>query len=182
MFSLGAFLLRGGNTIEQGKELVTMDKNCFRIAGSACLLTASVLFGQTPGTPPTPAQRIANQVSRLTTLLGLTSAQQTQATAIWTQEQTALSGVRDSMRTAHTALETAVEANDTAIIAAQATQIGELTTQAISARATAEAAFYAILTADQQTKFKQLRGGPGGFGGHGPGHGPGGPGGPPPMQ
>jgi Spy/CpxP family protein refolding chaperone len=151
------------------------------MAGIGFLLTAGILFGQTAGTPPTPAQRIANQVSRLTTLLSLNSAQQTQATAIWTQEQTALSGVRDNMRTAHTALKTAIEANDTATIAAQATQIGELTTQEISARATAEAAFYAILTADQQTKFKQLRGGPGGFGGHGPG-GPGGPGGPPPMQ
>lgn len=159
-----------------------MDKNCFQIAGFYLLLTASVLFGQTPGTSPTPAQRIAHQVSRLTTLLSLTSAQQTQATAIWTQEQTALSGVRDSMRAAHTALETAVEANDTASIAAQAAQIGELTGQEVSARATAEAAFYAILTADQQTKFKQLPGGPGGFGGHGPGRAPGGPGGPPPMQ
>jgi Spy/CpxP family protein refolding chaperone len=86
------------------------------------------------------------------------------------------------MRTAHEALKTAVEANDTATITAQAAQIGELTAQEVSARATAEAAFYAILTGDQQTKFKQLRGGPGGFGGHGPGgHGPGGPGGPPPA-
>lgn len=151
-----------------------MNNNYVRMFGVGLLLTASILSGQTAGTPPNPAQRIAHQVSRLTTLLTLNSAQQTQATAIWTQEETALSGVRDSMRTAHAALKTAVEANDTATIAAQATQIGELTTQEVSARATAEAAFYALLTADQQTKFKQLRGGPGG-------RGHGGPGGPPPT-
>lgn len=157
-----------------------MNNNYVRLLGVGLLLAASSLSGQTAATPPTPAQHIANQVSRLTTLLTLNSSQQTQATAIWTQEETALSGVRDSMRTAHEALKTAVEANDTATIAAQATQIGELTTQEVSARATAEAAFYALLSADQQKKFKQLRGGPRGFGGHGPGgRGPGGPSGPP---
>jgi Spy/CpxP family protein refolding chaperone len=76
------------------------------------------------------------------------------------------------MQAARTALQTAIESNDTAGINAQAAQIGTLTTQEVEAQATARAAFYAILTADQQTKYKQLMAaGPGGLRGFGgPGH------------
>lgn len=140
------------------------------------LLSAVGLFAQesTPThTRPTPEQMIANHVSRLTTLLTLTSAQQTQATTIFTNEQSSMSSVQTSMKAARSALKTAVENNDTAGITAQATQIGTLTTQEIEGRAQAQAAFYAQLTPDQQTKYKQLEaagpmgrgfGGPGGFG------------------
>ena len=128
-----------------------------------------------PPTPPTPAQMVANRVSRLTTLLSLTSEQQTQATTIFTNEESALSDLRKSLHSAHSALRTAIENNDSSGIASQAAQIGSLTTQQVQGEATAQAAFYASLTADQQAKYKQLRSfGPGGFGG-GPGHGPGGP-------
>lgn len=113
-----------------------------------------------------------HQVTRLTTLLTLTAAQQAQATTIFTAEATANSTTMASMRTARTALKTAVEANDQAGIATQASQIGSLTTQQVSDQAKAQAAFYAILTADQKTKYDSL-GGPGGFGGPGgPGGGP----------
>ena len=87
---------------------------------------------------------------------------------------------------AQTALQTAIKSNDLTGIMTQATQIGSLTTQQVEDRAKADAAFYAILTPDQQTKYNQLhdagvggRGGPVGvvgFGGLGPGpvtiHGP----------
>jgi Spy/CpxP family protein refolding chaperone len=143
-------------------------------------LSASLVFGQasnaTP-TAPTTAQIVANLVQRLTALLTLTTAQQTQATTIYTTEQTALSTLNTSMQTARTALQTAIKANDLTGIITQATQIGNLTTQQVEDQAKAEAAFYAILTADQQTKYNQLhsvglggRGGAGGgFGGRGPG-------------
>ncbi|HWY46152.1 MAG TPA: Spy/CpxP family protein refolding chaperone [Bryobacteraceae bacterium] len=141
-------------------------------------ITASLVFGQpsnaTP-TAPTTAQIVANLVQRLTTLLTLTTAQQTQATTIYTTEQTALSTLGTSRQTAQTALQTAIKANDLTGISTQATQIGNLTTQQVEDEANAEAAFYAILTADQQTKYNQLhsvglggRGGPrGGFAGRG---------------
>lgn len=80
------------------------------------------------------------------------------------------------MRTARTTLQTAIKSNETATIGTQATEIGTLTSQEVLAQATAAAAFYAILTADQQSKFDTLGplvGGPGGPGGFG---GPGGPG------
>ena len=129
------------------------------------IVSAPFMFGQQNRTPPTPAQIVANRVARLTMLLTLTTTQQTQATNIFTTQQTALSGLEASMKTARATLLTAVEANDAGTISAQANQIGSLTTQEVAARATADAAFYAILTADQKTKFKQLPGGgPGGQG------------------
>jgi Spy/CpxP family protein refolding chaperone len=140
-------------------------------------VTAGLLFSQTttntPKSPPTAAQITAHQVARLTTLLALNTEQQTQATAIFTTEQTAMSSLFPSIQAAHKALQAAVKTQDTAAITTLAAQIGTLTTQEVQARATAQAAFYAILSADQQTKYDQLPQG-GGFGGRG---GPGGPGG-----
>jgi Spy/CpxP family protein refolding chaperone len=146
-------------------------------------LSASILFGQTFSTstnPPTPAQMVSNLVARLTALLTLTTAQQTQATTIFTNEQAAVSALATSMQTAQTALQTAIKSNDQSGIVTEATQIGALTTQQVEDSAKASAAFYAILTPDQQTKYNELHavgiGGPGGLGG-GPGgvvtHGPG---------
>jgi Spy/CpxP family protein refolding chaperone len=138
------------------------------------ILSVVGLFAQEPApthTRPTPEQMIANRVSRLTTLLSLTSTQQTQATTIFTNEQSSMSTIQTSMKAAHSALKTAIENNDTAGITAQATQIGTLTTQEIEGRAQAQAAFYALLTADQQTKYKQLESA--GPMGHGFGGGPG---------
>jgi Spy/CpxP family protein refolding chaperone len=140
---------------------------------TALLAFASMIAtAQTTPTPPSAAQIVANQVARLTKLLDLTSSQQTQATTIFTTQQTALATLRTSMQTARTALQTAITSNDTAAIGVQAAQIGALTGQEVLAQATASAAFFAILTADQQSKYQTLGplggpGGPGGFGGPG---------------
>ena len=145
-----------------------------------CVVLAAVsLFAQQPGSqpaPPTPAQMVANRVARLTALLNLTTAQQAQATTIFTTEQTAISGLLASLQTARATLQAAVQNNNTAAITEQATVIGNLTTQQVETSANAEASFYAILTADQQTKYKQLQstgfGRLGGIGGPGPQHPP----------
>jgi Spy/CpxP family protein refolding chaperone len=132
-------------------------------------LAVPSVFAEKSHTPPSPEQQVANRVARLTALLTLTPAQQTQATTIFTNEQSGLASISANMKTARTTLQADVEANNTAGIAAQASQIGNLTTQEVEATATANAAFYAILTPDQQTKYKTL-GGPGGNirGGFGP--------------
>jgi Spy/CpxP family protein refolding chaperone len=165
-----------------------MKKNILK-AVLATALSASFLCAQTtsgststPPAPPTPAEMAANQVARLTTLLDLTGAQQNTATTLFTTDYTAQATIATSLQTAQTALQTAVLANDTKGIGAAAAQIGTLTGQQVLADATADAAFYAILTTDQQTKYATLKqpgvGGPGGQGGPG-GPPPGGPGGPP---
>jgi Spy/CpxP family protein refolding chaperone len=127
----------------------------------------------TPPTPPTPAQIVANQVARLTKLLDLNSTQQASATTIFTAEQTTLATLRTSMQTSRSALQTAIKSDDTTTIGTQAAQIGALTGEEVLAQATASGAFYAILMADQQSKYDTL--GPMGGGLGGP-RGPGGPG------
>ena len=96
-------------------------------------LSASFLCAQTttttttPPAPPTPAQIAANIVARLTTLLDLTSAQQTTATTIFTAQATTDASLATAMQTAQTALQKAVTSGSTSGIATAATTIGSLT-------------------------------------------------------
>jgi hypothetical protein len=124
---------------------------------------------QTPHTPPNPAQMAQHQVQRYTTLLSLNSGQVEQATAFFTAEATAHSNARASERAAHQALEAAIKANDKETIQSTATTLGQMSGEMLAAHALARAQFYAILNADQKTKFSELEeehlmGGPG----HGP--------------
>ena len=136
------------------------------------LFAASCVFAQGKHTPPDPATIAQRRIAHLTTLLTLTTAQQQQATNIFTNSATADATVRTNLQAAHQALSDAIKKNDTAGIDQAANTIGSLTTQLTSTDGKAEAAFYQILTPDQQTKLGALRGmrgagmfgGPGGFG------------------
>ncbi len=144
------------------------------------LLLLQTAQAQRQHTPPAPAEIAQHEVARYTTLLTLTQAQQDQATAIFTAEATEEQGFHANEREARQALETAVTGGDTTAIQQQATALGQLQGQSLATRSLAEAKFYATLTADQKTKFGDLKaqhllGGPGEHGPHG---GPGGPGGP----
>jgi Spy/CpxP family protein refolding chaperone len=123
----------------------------------------------TPHTPPTPAAIAQRQVQRYTTLLTLNANQVEQATTIFTTEATTEQSSRASERAAHQTMETAIKANDTATIQSTATTLGQMSAEMMAAHSLARAQFYAILTADQKTKYSQLEqehmmGGPG----HGP--------------
>jgi Spy/CpxP family protein refolding chaperone len=123
------------------------------LACATSLLSAQT---QTTHTPPSPATIAQHRVTFLTTVLSLTSAQQATATTIFTNTATTTSGLRTQMKTAHQSLTTAVQNNDTANISSISITIGGLVTQLISAQASARAAFYQILTPDQQSKLTQL--------------------------
>ena len=120
----------------------------------------------TPHTPPTPAAIAQRQVQRFTTLLTLNANQVEQATTYFTTEATTVQNSRASERTAHQAMEAAIKANDTATIQSTATTLGQMSGEMMAAHALARAQFYAILNADQKTKYSQLEqehmmGGPG---------------------
>jgi Spy/CpxP family protein refolding chaperone len=100
----------------------------------------------------------------------LTAAQAAQATSIFTAAQSASATLETTLDTDRTNLQAAVKSNTTATIDQLAAAIGTLDGQLLDIRSKADAAFYAILTAAQQTKLGTI-GGPGGFGG-GPGRGP----------
>ena len=126
---------------------------------TAFLLTSaaatSLLLAQRPGGPRNPEMMVQHRVDSLTTQLGLTTAQQQQATTIFTNAATAAASVHGNLKLAHQNLEAAVKNNDTAGIDAAATAIGNFTAQQISNESKAHAAFYQILTPDQQAKFAQ---------------------------
>ena len=129
-------------------------------------LAASIVLAQGPGPgePPDPASHIQHHVQHLTKVLSLTTEQQQQATTIFTNAANGESGLHDSMKSAHQSLQTAIKNNDQNGITQAATTIGNLTTQMIAAQGKAHAAFYQILTPDQQAKLNQ-------FESEGPGHG-----------
>jgi Spy/CpxP family protein refolding chaperone len=144
-------------------------KSSLALLAALGLLPMALAQTPPPHTPPTPAAMAEHQVQRYTTLLTLTPAQVEQATTIFTTEATTHQNSRASERTAHQALEAAIKSNDTATIQSTSTTLGQMTGEMMAAHALAQAQFYAILSADQKTKFGELEqehmmGGPG----HGP--------------
>jgi Spy/CpxP family protein refolding chaperone len=131
-------------------------------------LVAGAMMAQPPSGPPNPATMVQHRIQRLTTLLSLTPDQVTQATTIFTNAETAVTPIQTTLRTNRTALEAAVKANQAGTIDTLAGQIGAAEGQVLDIQSKAEAAFYAILTTDQQTKLDSM---PGMFGGRGPGFG-----------
>jgi hypothetical protein len=109
--------------------------------------------GSTATNPPDVATVVAHEVSFLTSLLTLTTGQQTQATTIFTTALNAITPLQTAITTAQTALATAVKANDTAGITTQSTAIGSAQGKIVALQAGADAGFYALLTADQKTKL-----------------------------
>jgi len=133
-------------------------------------LLTSLALAQTANNPPSTATRIQHRVNFLTTVLSLTTAQQQQATTIFTNAANSNAGLQASFKTARQQMKTAVQNNDTATIDSTATTIGNLVAQMAATKAKAYAAFYQILTPDQQTKAAQLQSQMGGrFGHKGPG-------------
>lgn len=129
----------------------------------ACVFAAPAGFAQetdTAGAAPNEATRAAHMVQHrvayLTTVLSLSSAQQTQVTNILTTAATNQSTAHTSLKTAHTNLQNAIHSNDAAAMEAAANSIGQLTAQQALAHAKTEAAIYQTLTPEQQSKMAQL--------------------------
>jgi Spy/CpxP family protein refolding chaperone len=142
-------------------------------------LTGIVVMAQ-HGNPPDPAKMAQHHIDFLSKQLSLTPQQQQQATSIFGEIANNAKATHDQMRTAHDNLKAAIQKNDSAGIEQAANTIGTLTTQMTVAHAKAQAAFYQILTPDQQNKMNELESRHHGMGMHGRGFGHGGPGGPPP--
>ena len=130
-------------------------KKLFTTIFVTAIIAASLAFAQSSG-QASPTGRVQHRVAFLTKLLDLTSAQQQQATSIFTSAASSVSGIRSNMKSAHQSLETAVQQNNSAAIEQYAATIGNLTGEITAADAKAEAAFYQILTPEQQSKLTQF--------------------------
>lgn len=102
------------------------------------------------------ARMIQRRVAKMTALLSLTPAQQTQVTSILTNAAQSRAGDRGSIKQVRAQMRTAIQANDTASIEQASNQIGNLAAQTAAARAKTAAAIYQILTPDQKAKAQQL--------------------------
>ena len=107
--------------------------------------------------PKSPGKQ-ARYLNSLTALLSLTTAQRQQAAAIFAGAANARISVSSSLKAGRKALRDAVKNNDTGSISQASTAIGSLTSQHISYGALANAAFFQLLTPDQQTKMSQYQG------------------------
>jgi Spy/CpxP family protein refolding chaperone len=139
-----------------------------RIFATAALSTAFAFAqGAGDGTrhAPDPQKMTEMRVNMLTARLGLSESQKSQATAIFTQAATDGQAIRTSMQPIYQSLSDAVKKNDTAGIDQFSADLGSLTGKLTAIDRKADAALYAILTPEQQTKYSERgQGGPGGFG------------------
>ncbi len=126
-----------------------------------------------PMGPRDPAAMAERRIAFMTTLLNLTDAQTTQATTIFTNAANAAAPLQANLFEARQEMREAVKTNNAGAIDQLSATIGNLTGQTTAIHNKAEAAFYALLTAEQRTKFDSFgRGGPGMPGGPGGGFGP----------
>jgi Spy/CpxP family protein refolding chaperone len=138
------------------------------------LLAATLAFGQTAGTPPSPATIAQMRVNQLAQSLNLTDAQKASALSIFTSSITNSQTIQTSLRTNQQSIADAIKKNDSASIDALAAASGVLQGKALAINAKADAAFYALLTTDQKAIYDAMpHGGPGGPGGGPGGRGPG---------
>jgi Spy/CpxP family protein refolding chaperone len=149
------------------------------VFSAAIALSAALAFAQGPGTPPDPQNMAQMRVKMLAAQLSLTDSQQASAVTIYANAYTAGQTIQTSLQTNRQSISDAVKANNIGAIDQLSFTSGTLNGQLTAINAKAEAAFYAILTTEQRTKYDALppgggrgQGGPGGRMGPPPGAGP----------
>jgi Spy/CpxP family protein refolding chaperone len=121
----------------------------------ALLLSAAALAQGWGGHGPGGPRR--NRTDFLATVLSLTEAQKTQATAIFDAAETASTSLRETQALQRTALNDAAKSNAAdASIDQLAATLGATSGQLAAIQTKAFAKFYALLTTDQRTKVDEL--------------------------
>lgn len=146
------------------------NKSRRHLIAALAVLTALPLAAQPTGSP----SRGGSRLDYLSGYLSLTDTQKTQAQAIFTAAETASEAARGQLDAARTSLNTAIKANASdAELDRLAAASGVIQGQLVAIQAKASTKFYALLTAEQKTKYDELMnrssgglpvGGPGGRG------------------
>ena len=128
----------------------------YLITAILAAMVAVPTSAQTLPKPPSAAAIAEHRVKTWTVLLNLTSVEQQQAKAIYAsavqEEQTLHEGEKDEWK----ALRSAVRSNDIATIDQISATLAQSMAQSTAIRAKADAAFFQILTPEQQGKFTDL--------------------------
>jgi hypothetical protein len=107
--------------------------------------------------PKSPAKQ-TRYLNSLAALLSLSTGQQLQAAAIFTNASSARASIKSGLKAARKALKAAVKSGDTGGISQASNALGVLTGQRIASGAAANAAMFQLLTPDQQTKLSLYQG------------------------
>ncbi len=105
---------------------------------------------------PKSAKKATKYLNSLGALLTLTSAQQQQATAIFTAASGSRASIKTGMQALYVTIGTAVKNNDTVGISQAAQSLSLLMAQNVQNGALANAAFFQLLTPTQQATLSQL--------------------------
>ena len=97
--------------------------------------------------------RKAKYIRSLSAALTLSPGQEQQADAIYSNALTARATLHASLKTARHNLHNAVKRMDSSLIDQLSSMVGNIRAQKVAAGANANAAFYRILTPDQQSKL-----------------------------
>ena len=107
---------------------------------------------------PKSASKQAKYINSLSVLLSLSAAQQQMAQVIFSNAGSVSTSLDVSLKAARQALSQAVRNNDNGGISQAAGTLGQLKGQHAANGAVANAAFFQILTADQQARLAQFQG------------------------
>jgi len=128
----------------------------YLIAAILAAMIAIPVSAQTLPKPPSASEMAQHKVKTLTALLNLTAAQQQQAQAIYGSAAKSEQTLHEGEKEAREALRAAIKNDDTAAIDQVAATLGQSMAESTSIRAKADAAFYQILTPEQQSKLSDL--------------------------
>ena len=106
---------------------------------------------------PKSDAKAVKHVNSLSNALSLTSDQQQSALAIFKNAAASHVNLKPQLKTARKSLSSAVFAGDGGGVSQALAAIANLHAQSMGVGASAQAAFYQLLTADQQTKLLQYR-------------------------
>jgi Spy/CpxP family protein refolding chaperone len=128
----------------------------YPIAAALAAMIVIPIAAQTLPQPPSAAEMAEHQVKTLTALLNLTALEQQQAKAIYTNAAKAEQTLHEGQKQAREALRDAIRNNDISTIDQVSAALGQSMAESTSIRAKADAAFFQILTSEQQSKLSDL--------------------------
>jgi Spy/CpxP family protein refolding chaperone len=128
----------------------------YLIAATLVAMIAIPMAAQTLPQPPSAGEMVQHQVKTFTALLNLTSLEQQQAKTIYASAAKAEQTLHEGEKQAREALRVAVRNNDTSAIDQVSATLGQSMAESTSIRAKADAAFYQILTPEQQSRLSDL--------------------------
>jgi len=155
LIMLSGAAVAAGATMARGQQL----QGVSRVANHHSSAKTLVKYSRAKASYKIPKNdaKAAKYVTSLTAALSLSPSQQQQALTIFSQAASVRMNIKTQAKTVRRSLSEAVRTGDAGGISQFSTAIANLKAQRISAGANAHAAFFQLLTPDQQSQTLQFR-------------------------